>query len=62
VLAEWWQELLGVKTVGLDDDFFDLGGHSLIAVRLFSKIKKTYQQEFGLSTCLRRALSANWPG
>ena len=50
VLAEWWQELLGVKTVGLDDDFFDLGGHSLIAVRLFSKIKKTYQQEFGLST------------
>ena len=50
VLAEWWQELLGVKTVGLDDDFFDLGGHSLIAVRMFSKIKKTYQQDFGLST------------
>ena len=50
VLAEWWQELLGVETVGLDDDFFDLGGHSLIAVRLFSKIKKTYQQDFGLST------------
>ena len=50
VLAEWWQELLGVETVGLDDDFFDLGGHSLIAVRMFSKIKKTYQQDFSLST------------
>ncbi len=50
VLAEWWQELLGVETVGVDDDFFDLGGHSLIAVRLFSKIKKTYQQDLGLST------------
>lgn len=50
VLAEWWQELLGVETVGLDDDFFDLGGHSLIAVRLFSKIRKTYHQEFDLST------------
>jgi len=50
LLAEWWQELLGVETVGLDDDFFDLGGHSLIAVRLFSKIKKTYQQDLGLST------------
>ncbi len=50
VLAEWWQELLGVETVGLDDDFFDLGGHSLIAVRLFSKIKKTYQQDLALST------------
>lgn len=50
VLAEWWQELLGVETVGLDDDFFDLGGHSLVAVRMFSKIKKTYQQDFSLST------------
>jgi thioesterase domain-containing protein/acyl carrier protein len=50
VLAVWWQELLGVETVGLDDDFFDLGGHSLIAVRMFSKIKKTYQQDLSLST------------
>ena len=50
VLAEWWQELLGVEKVALDDDFFDLGGHSLIAVRLFSKIKKTYRLDLGLST------------
>ncbi|HYW40567.1 MAG TPA: SDR family NAD(P)-dependent oxidoreductase [Terriglobales bacterium] len=50
VLAEWWQELLGVETIGPDDDFFDLGGHSLIAVRMFSKIKKTYQQDLNLST------------
>jgi acyl transferase domain-containing protein/thioesterase domain-containing protein/acyl carrier protein len=50
VLAEWWRELLGVETVGLDDDFFDLGGHSLIAVRMFSKIKKTYEQDLNLST------------
>src|SRR5208283_2113573 len=50
VLAEWWQELLGVEQVGLDDDFFELGGQSLIVVRLFSKIKKTYGINFGLST------------
>jgi acyl transferase domain-containing protein/thioesterase domain-containing protein/acyl carrier protein len=50
VLAEWWQELLGVEQVGLDDDFFDLGGHSLIAVRLFSKIKKTFRVDLALST------------
>jgi acyl transferase domain-containing protein len=50
VLAEWWQELLGYDHVGLDDDFFELGGHSLIVVRLFSKIKKTYGINFGLST------------
>ena len=49
-LALWWQELLGHDRVGLDDDFFDLGGQSLIVVRLFSKIKKTYGVNFGLST------------
>jgi aspartate racemase len=41
---------LGVETVEPDDDFFDLGGHSLIAVRLFSKIKKTFRADLGLST------------
>ncbi|HET6327101.1 MAG TPA: SDR family NAD(P)-dependent oxidoreductase, partial [Planctomycetaceae bacterium] len=50
VLAEWWQELLGVERVQFDDDFFELGGQSLIVVRLFSKIKKTYGVNFGLST------------
>jgi acyl transferase domain-containing protein/thioesterase domain-containing protein/acyl carrier protein len=42
-LAGWWRDLLGVDKVDPDDDFFDLGGHSLIGVRLFAKIKKTYQ-------------------
>ena len=50
VLAEWWQELLGVEKVGLDDDFFDLGGHSLVGVRLFAKIKKTYQVDLDLAS------------
>jgi len=50
VLAEWWQELLGVEHVSLDDDFFELGGQSLIVVRLFSKIKKKYGINLGLST------------
>ena len=49
VLAEWWQELLGVEKVGLDDDFFDLGGHSLVGVRLFAKINKMYQVDLDLA-------------
>jgi acyl transferase domain-containing protein/thioesterase domain-containing protein len=48
-LAGWWQELLGVEQAGLDDDFFGLGGHSLIGVRLLAKIKKTYQVDLELA-------------
>jgi len=49
LLASWWEELLGVQ-VGLDDDFFELGGQSLIVVRLFNKIKKNYDVELPLNT------------
>ncbi|WP_164018467.1 type I polyketide synthase [Pyxidicoccus trucidator] len=49
-LAELWQQLLGVPRVGLKDSFFDLGGHSLIAVRLFARIKKTLGADLTLAT------------
>jgi len=49
VLAGFWRELLGVRRVGLRDSFFDLGGHSLIAVRLFSRIQRAFQVEFPIS-------------
>ena len=37
-LAGLWSGLLGIDDVGVEDNFFDLGGHSLIAVRLFRMI------------------------
>jgi len=48
-IVGFWQELLGVEKVGVRDSFFDLGGHSLIAVRLFAKIKKAYQVDYPIS-------------
>ncbi|MDQ7069896.1 MAG: SDR family NAD(P)-dependent oxidoreductase [Rhodobacterales bacterium] len=48
-LAGFWQGLLGVDQVGTKDSFFDLGGHSLIAVRLFAMVKKAYRIEFPIS-------------
>ncbi len=48
-LVEMWQELLGVTSVGVHDGFFDLGGHSLIAVRLFSKVRKQFSVDFPIS-------------
>ncbi|MDQ3031300.1 MAG: SDR family NAD(P)-dependent oxidoreductase [Myxococcota bacterium] len=48
-MVGYFQDLLGVEMVGVRDSFFDLGGHSLIAVRLFAKIKKTYAVDFPIS-------------
>ena len=39
-LAGLWAEVLGVKTVAPDDNFFALGGHSLMAVKLISAIQE----------------------
>ncbi len=48
-LAGMWENLLGVSPVGVDDSFFDLGGHSLIAVRLFANVKREFKVEFPIS-------------
>jgi thioesterase domain-containing protein/acyl carrier protein len=48
-LAGFFEELLGVQPVGAEDSFFDLGGHSLIAVRLFARIKKSYAVDYPMS-------------
>lgn len=48
-LVGYWEELLGVEGLGVQDGFFDLGGHSLVAVRLFTMIKKTFKVDFPIS-------------
>ena len=48
-LVGLWQELLGVGQVGVNDNFFDLGGHSLIAVRLFARLRKLYAIDLPIS-------------
>ncbi|MEY4577090.1 MAG: hypothetical protein RL701_1793, partial [Pseudomonadota bacterium] len=61
-LAELWSELLGVAQIGVHDDFFELGGNSLVAVRLFAAIKKRFRVSLPLSSLFEaptiRTLSA----
>ncbi|MER7444431.1 non-ribosomal peptide synthetase/MFS transporter [Micromonospora avicenniae] len=40
LLAAIWSEVLGVPTLGIDDDFFDLGGHSMLATQVVAKVRK----------------------
>src|SRR5262249_24944227 len=40
LLVDIWREVLGVSAIGVDDNYFDVGGHSLLAGRLTSRITK----------------------
>jgi acyl transferase domain-containing protein/thioesterase domain-containing protein/NAD(P)-dependent dehydrogenase (short-subunit alcohol dehydrogenase family)/acyl carrier protein len=52
-LAESWAKLLGVEGVGIRDSFFDLGGHSLIAVRLFNEIGDKFKVDLPMSVLMQ---------
>jgi amino acid adenylation domain-containing protein len=41
-LAGIWMELFKVKSIGIHDDFFDLGGHSLLGIKLMSRIREGF--------------------
>jgi amino acid adenylation domain-containing protein len=43
VMTEIWEEVLGIKKVGVFDHFFELGGHSLSAARLIARLKSAFQ-------------------
>ena len=49
-LAVLWGELLGVEKVGIKDDFFALGGHSLIAMQLISRIAEVTDTQLPLDS------------
>ncbi|WP_164014774.1 non-ribosomal peptide synthase/polyketide synthase [Pyxidicoccus trucidator] len=45
LLADLWARLFGVERVGVEDDFFALGGHSLVATRLVAWVRDTFDVE-----------------
>ncbi|MFW6296736.1 MAG: SDR family NAD(P)-dependent oxidoreductase, partial [Halothece sp.] len=50
-----YQDLLGVPYISIKDDFFALGGDSLLAVHLMAKIQQQFNQDLPLSTLLENA-------
>ncbi|AGY58438.1 non-ribosomal peptide synthetase [Gloeobacter kilaueensis] len=54
-LVQIWEELLALKPIGVTDNFFDLGGNSLLAVHLLARIQKQLDLKLPLAAFFRSA-------
>jgi acyl transferase domain-containing protein len=52
-VAEVWRQMLGVKDFAIDADFLELGGDSLVAVQMISRIRDLFKVELPMSEFLR---------
>lgn len=48
-LAQIWQEMLQIEEIGRNSSFFDLGGHSLNAIRMLHRVKEQFGSEFRIN-------------
>jgi acyl carrier protein len=48
VLAQIWADLLELECVGVNDNFFNIGGHSLLAIRVISRVRQVFRIELPL--------------
>ena len=53
-IASVWQEVLGVRDIGVHDNFFDLGGRSLLLVRVQARLAKRLNQDISILDLFRR--------
>jgi amino acid adenylation domain-containing protein len=49
-MAKIWAKVLNLETVGIDDNFFSIGGHSLLAVELFAQLQNSFDCKLPLSS------------
>ncbi|MDD4921487.1 MAG: amino acid adenylation domain-containing protein, partial [Bacteroidales bacterium] len=57
-LLEWWQEILSVENISIHDNFFDLGGNSILLVKLYSKINSLYPEVMELTDLFSKSTIA----
>jgi thioesterase domain-containing protein/acyl carrier protein len=52
-LAKLWENVLGIKDISVTADFFDEGGHSLMAAKLLAQIERTFGRKMSLAMFLQ---------
>ncbi|MCP4370687.1 MAG: acyltransferase domain-containing protein [Deltaproteobacteria bacterium] len=54
-IAEIWSDALGIEQIGIHDDFFGLGGDSLLAIQILARLSRTLKIELDSHTLLNNA-------
>ncbi len=54
-LVEVWEELFQIRPIGIRDSFFDLGGHSLLSVRMMDRVERLFGKKVPLATLFEGA-------
>ena len=49
-LTRIWEQVLGIPIISVNDNFFEIGGHSLLAVRLLAQIEQVFDKNLPLAT------------
>ncbi len=60
-IAGVWRELLGAERIGLRDNFFDLGAHSLLIVRAHARLREALGRELTVVDLFRHSSVGSWP-
>jgi aryl carrier-like protein len=53
IVADVWREVLGLKTVGIHDNFFDVGGNSVAIIRVHSELRKRLEMDIPVTTLFK---------
>lgn len=59
-LASLWSELLATPNIGIHDNFFDLGGHSLIGIQLLARVNEHFGKSLSLNTLFQAPTIAEY--
>jgi acyl carrier protein len=66
VITGIWRETLGTEKIGIDDNFFDLGGHSLLIVSVNNKLREHFKKDIPIADLFKyptvRLLTAHLVG
>jgi aryl carrier-like protein len=54
LVAEIWCDLIGLEEAGVHDNFFDLGGHSVLVTQVVARLRKVFDLEVGMRTIFER--------